>query len=109
MFAGVLVTHLEVPAVQTLENFVNKVKTNYKKIPSLSTYIKKLHSEDEDVYHRSFLMIWSHSLKKSLMENFIFFAVRPSPFFTDGRSISCKETAKALAQQRRIYNPVEHL
>ena len=41
MFAGVLVTHLEVPAVQTLENFVNKVKTNYKKIPSLSTYIKK--------------------------------------------------------------------
>ena len=41
MFAGVLVTHLEVPTVQTLENFVNKVKTNYKKIPSLSTYIKK--------------------------------------------------------------------
>ena len=54
---------------------------------------------------RSFLRIWSHLLKKSLMEKFIFCAVKGSMVVTNFKSKFMKDKAKlteALIFQRKM-------
>ena len=47
------------------------------------TTAQKMKFSVKDFSSKSFLRIWSHLLKKSLMENFIFCAVNQSLFLTN--------------------------
>ena len=59
-------------------------------------FIKNLFSKRDQI--RSFLRIWSHLLKKSLMENFIFCAVYIMHFFSVTKAFLCHIIHKNLFQ-----------
>ena len=71
MFAGILDTPLNAPQALMLKNENFRHDDTAQK---LEFFIKDFFSKCDQI--RSFLRIWSHLLKKSLMENFIFCAVR---------------------------------
>ena len=52
------------------------LKRAMKFVPNFGKYSKSRHCTKYEVFHSSFLRIWSHFLEKSLMEDYIFCAVR---------------------------------